>query len=162
VEAPAGQSKTTAEIDATVPKALNDIVMSALEIEPEKRLSSAREMAQQLEIWLGPSRELNDFLPAPGAPLTGSGRQEPRGVARGGASCISSVGPSKPAPAHAPVSVWCRLRQHHSDSVFDETLEPPLSVALEGASFISSYNRGRQENCRAVDRHRLENRRHGS
>src|SRR5579864_7891379 len=39
--------KPPAEIDVTVPKPLNDIVMSALEIEPEKRLSSAREMAQQ-------------------------------------------------------------------------------------------------------------------
>jgi len=35
------------------------------------------------------------------------------------------------------------------DSVFDETLEPPLSVALEGASFISSYNRGQAKKIAA-------------
>ncbi|HXJ88391.1 MAG TPA: protein kinase [Candidatus Binatia bacterium] len=29
-----------------------------------------------------------------------------------------------------------------SDPVFDETLEPAFNVAMEGASFISSYNRG--------------------
>src|SRR5579859_6038988 len=58
--------KPPAEIDVTVPKPLNDIVMSALEIEPEKRLSSAREMAQQLEIWLAPSAGSSTiFLPPP-------------------------------------------------------------------------------------------------
>src|SRR5215469_14533064 len=28
------------------------------------------------------------------------------------------------------------------DPVFDETLEPAFTVAMEGASFINSYNRG--------------------
>src|SRR5258707_11219307 len=63
------KAKPPAELDATVPKALNDIVMSALEIEPEKRISSAREMAQQLEIWLGPSAGSSTiFLPTPRTP----------------------------------------------------------------------------------------------
>src|SRR6266853_142175 len=60
------KAKPPSEIDATVPKPLSDIVMNALEIEPEKRLSSAREMAQQLEIWLGPSAGSSTiFLPTP-------------------------------------------------------------------------------------------------
>src|SRR5215470_2036161 len=38
--------KPPIEVEPTVPKALNDIVMKALEIEPEKRWTSAHEMAQ--------------------------------------------------------------------------------------------------------------------
>src|SRR5215470_8793913 len=49
-----------------IPKPLNDIVMKALEIEPEHRWASAREMAQQLEIFLGPiAGSSTIFLPAP-------------------------------------------------------------------------------------------------
>jgi len=146
------KAKPPAEIDATVPKALNDIVMSALEIEPEKRLSSAREMAQQLEIWLGPSAGSSTiFLPAPGAPAYWKWASGALGVSLVAALVVFRVwGPSKPAPAHAPVSVLVAdFANTTGDSVFDETLEPPLSVALEGASFISSYNRGQAKKIAA-------------
>src|SRR5258708_24617546 len=49
------KARPPAEIDATVPKPLSDVVTNALEIEPDKRLASAREMADRLELWLGPS-----------------------------------------------------------------------------------------------------------
>ena len=43
----------------------------------------------------------------------------------------------------APVSILVSdFTNETSDSVFDETLEPAFNVAMEGASFISSYNRG--------------------
>src|SRR5689334_20973889 len=52
-------------------------------------------------------------------------------------------GPKAPPAAHAPLSVLVADFQNGtSDSVFDGTLEPAFSLALEGASFISSYNRG--------------------
>jgi serine/threonine protein kinase/tetratricopeptide (TPR) repeat protein len=42
-----------------------------------------------------------------------------------------------------PVSILVAdFRNETSDPVFDETLEPAFNVAMEGASFISSYNRG--------------------
>src|SRR5258708_38687422 len=44
-----------AEAESGVPVALSDIVSKCLEIDPEKRFASAREITQQLEIWLGPS-----------------------------------------------------------------------------------------------------------
>src|SRR5215470_3856529 len=47
--------KPPVEVDPEVPKALSDIVMKALEIEPENRWANAGEIAQQLELWLGPS-----------------------------------------------------------------------------------------------------------
>src|SRR5882724_5645044 len=43
------------EVDPSIPKPLSDIVAKAMEIEPADRFASAGEMAQQLEIWLGPS-----------------------------------------------------------------------------------------------------------
>src|SRR6266446_3899783 len=55
-------------LDPTVPQALSNIVVKALEIEPKNRFTSAREMAQQLEVWLGPSAESETiFLPAKGS-----------------------------------------------------------------------------------------------
>src|SRR5215475_6144861 len=42
-----------------------------------------------------------------------------------------------------PVSILVSdFSNETSDPVFDETLEPAFNVAMEGASFISSYNRG--------------------
>src|SRR6266436_5416373 len=139
------KAKPPAEIDTTVPKPLNDIVMSALEIEPEKRISSAREMAQQLEIWLGPSAGSSTiFLPTPRTPAYWKWASAALGVLLVGAVVAFRLrSPSKPAPTHAPVSVLVAdFTNSTGESVFDETLEPPLGVALEDASFISSFNRG--------------------
>jgi tetratricopeptide (TPR) repeat protein len=138
------KAKPATEIDATVPKPLNDIVMSALEIEPEKRLSSAREMAHQLEIWLGPAAGSSTiFLPAPRTPAYWKWASATLGVLLVVALVAFRLrGPSKPAPVHAAVSVLVAdFTNSTGEAVFDETLEPPLSVALEDASFISSYNR---------------------
>jgi eukaryotic-like serine/threonine-protein kinase len=49
-------------VDPAIPQVLNDIVVKALEIEPEKRFASAREMAHILEIWLGPSAESSTII----------------------------------------------------------------------------------------------------
>jgi serine/threonine protein kinase/tetratricopeptide (TPR) repeat protein len=138
------KAKPPIEIEATIPKPLNDIVMSALEIEPEKRLASAREMAHQLEIWLGPSAGSSTiFLPAPRAHAYWKWASAALGVLLvGSLVAVRLRGPSKPAPVHAGVSVLVAdFTNSTGDAVFDETLEPPLSVALEDASFISSYNR---------------------
>ncbi len=44
--------------------------------------------------------------------------------------------------AHRPVSVLIAdLENRTGDAVFDGTLEPILTLAMEGASFVSSYNR---------------------
>jgi eukaryotic-like serine/threonine-protein kinase len=55
-----------------------------------------------------------------------------------------------PAVAHGPVSVLLAdFENKTGDVVFDGTLEPMLSVALEGAPFISSYNRGQAKKIAA-------------
>src|SRR5215471_13642224 len=139
------------QLEPDLPPALNDIVVKALEIEPEKRFARAREMAHQLEMWLGPSAESSTvFLPAP--------RTHHWKWASAGLGVLLVValvalrfkGPAKPVAAHAPVSVLVAdFANTTGDSVFDETLEPPLSVALEDASFISSFSRNQAKKIAA-------------
>jgi len=51
--------------------------------------------------------------------------------------------PGPPRP-HAPVTVMIAdFNNHTGDPIFDRTLESTLKLALEGAGFISAYDRGR-------------------
>ena len=137
--------KPPIEIDPSVPKPLSDIVMKALEIEPETRWASAREMANQLEIWLGPSGDSSTiFLPAPRA--AGYWKWASAGLAVllvAGLLVFRLKFIAKPKLAHPPVSVLVAdFTNHTGDPIFDDTLEPMFNVALEGASFINAYSRG--------------------
>lgn len=133
------------EVDSSVPQVLSDIVVKALEINPEKRFASAGEMSQSLELWLGPSAHSSTIF-----------LESPRTTAHwkwiiGGTAIliIVAVGswwlkrPARPQPPHAPVSVLVAdFTNYTGDPIFDDTLEPMFNVALEGASFINAYNRG--------------------
>ena len=140
------------KLEPSLPLLLNDIVIRALEIEPEQRFASAQEMANQLEIWLGPSAESSTiFLPAPRT--TQYWKWASAGL---GALLIVSLvafrlkGPAKPLPVHTPVSVLVAdFANTTGDSIFEETLEPPLGVALEDASFITSFNRNQAKKIAA-------------
>src|SRR5712691_7833445 len=137
--------KPPVDVDPTIPKPLNDIVMKALEVEPEDRWARAREMAHQLEIWLGPSADSSTvFLPAPR--ITAYWQWASAALAL---LLVASVigfrlkGPRKPNTVHPPVTVLVAdFTNHTGDPIFDDTLEPMFNVALEGASFINAYNRG--------------------
>jgi tetratricopeptide (TPR) repeat protein len=141
------QEKATPPIvaDPTLPQALSDIVVKALEIEPEKRLASAGEMAQQLEIWLGPiAGSSTVFLPAPRTSAYWKWAAAALAlVLVVGAIAFQLKGPRRPKAAHAPVSVLVAdFTNHTGDPIFDDTLEPMFNVALEGASFINAFSRG--------------------
>jgi tetratricopeptide (TPR) repeat protein len=134
------------EINPEVPKPLNDIVMKALEIQLTDRFSSAHEMAQQLEIWLGPSAGSSTiFVPAPRT-TTHHWKWASAGLAlllAGGGVAFWLKNPAKPKAPHAPVSVLVAdFTNHTGDPIFDDTLEPMFNVALEGASFVRAFNRG--------------------
>lgn len=134
------------QLDPSIPAALNSMVVRALEIEPDKRFGSAREMASQVEIWLGPTAGGSAiFLPDSRATTYWKFMSAGLGVLLSLAVVFGAFvwkGPRKPSPVHDPVSVIVAdFANTTGDSVFDETLEPPLSVALEDASFISSFNR---------------------
>src|SRR5262249_36712340 len=135
--------KPPIDVDPAVPKALNDIVMKALEIEPESRWASAREIANQLELWLGPSADSSTiFLPA--ARATGYWKWASAGLAAllvVGVVAFRLYNP-KPKAVHPPVTVLVAdFTNHTGDPIFDDTLEPMFNVALEGASFINAYDR---------------------
>ena len=132
-------------VDPTVPKPLSDIVMKALELEPETRWQSAMEMAQQLELWLGPSAGGSAiFLPAPRTRSYWKWASAALAVLLiGTVIALRLRGPSKPKLAHAPVTVLVAdFTNSTGDPNFDETLEPMFNIALEGASFVNAYDRG--------------------
>src|SRR5579862_7554009 len=151
-----------AELDPTIPKVLSDVVMKCLEIDRDYRFSTAREILEDLGHEMptsirtipptmiqpaGASRSLPGELPKPKA------RLQPwmwiaGGLALaivGAAAFIFRGGFSRaPAAAHAPMTVMIAdFTNHTGNSVFTGTLESTLKLALEGASFISAYNRAR-------------------
>lgn len=137
--------KPPIEVDPAVPKPLNDIVMKSLEIKPEDRWGSAHEMVQQLEIWLGPSAGGSTiFLPASrGAAYWKWASATLAVLLVAGLLVFRLKYPRKPKPAHPPVSVLVAdFTNHTGDPIFNDTLEPMLNIALEGASFINAYSRG--------------------
>ena len=136
------------QLDPSVPAYLSEIVARCLEIDPNARFQSARELHDALESWqkgsgatvrLRTVRWVRQGLrgwrwAAAGAAL----------VALGAAAFVMrSRLTLKPVTAHAPVNVLVAdFTNHTGDPVFDNTLEPMFNVALEGASFINAYNRG--------------------
>src|SRR5579859_2682516 len=138
------KAKPLCELDQAIPKPLSDIVAKAMEIEPADRFASAGEMAQQLELWLGPSAGTSViYVPAPHK------RAYWKWVSAGLAVMLVLAGVAfrfanlKPKAAHAPVSVLVAdFTNHTGDPIFDGTLEPMFNVALEGASFVNAFSRG--------------------
>src|SRR5690242_3668793 len=139
------KAKPLCEVDPAIPKPLSDIVAKAMEIEPADRFASAGEMAQQLELWLGPSSGTSViYVPA------AHKRTYWQWVSAGLAAVLVIAGVAyrfanpKPKAVHAPVSVLVAdFTNHTGDPIFDGTLEPMFNVALEGASFINAFNRGK-------------------
>jgi eukaryotic-like serine/threonine-protein kinase len=131
-------------VDPTLPQALSSIVVKALEIQPENRFATAGEMAQQLEIWLGPTAGSSTiFLPAKGGGAYWKWALAALAVLLMLAVVSFRVYKPKPRVAHPPVSVLVAdFTNHTGDPIFDDTLEPMFNVVLEGASFVNAYNRG--------------------
>ena len=132
-------------VDPTLPQALSAIVVKALEIEPAQRFATAREMAEQLEMWLGPSPGSSTIiLPAPRISAYWKWASATLAILLVGALiALRLKNISKPKTPHAPVSVLVAdFTNHTGDPIFDNTLEPMFNVALEGASFINAFNRG--------------------
>jgi len=139
------KAPTPVVVDRILPQALSDIVAKALEIEPKNRFASAREMAQQLEIWLGPSQGGSTIIvPAPRTAAYWKWASAVLAVLLVAAVIAFRLkGPFKPKAAHPPVSVLVAdFTNHTGDPIFDDTVEPMFNVALEGASFVNAFSRG--------------------
>ncbi|HEV3481298.1 MAG TPA: serine/threonine-protein kinase [Candidatus Acidoferrales bacterium] len=140
------------QLNPAVPQTLSDIVAKCLEIQPQDRFQTAREMYDALEAWKNGAA-----APIWIRTLRSARRSLRRRDVKLSAAAVGAVvalllvavityqlkKPSKPAVAHAPLSVLVAdFTNSTGDPIFDDTLEPMFNVALEGASFINAYNRG--------------------
>src|ERR1700687_1147346 len=141
------------EIDKNVPGTLSNIVSKCLERDPALRYQTSNELLNDLRAWQGKSgtakvsasstrmwmnrlRELSWSRIAPVVLLLV--------VMVAATAWYFSRRTNVAMVAHAPISVLVADFQNNtSDTLFDETLEPMVNVALEGASFINAYNRSR-------------------
>lgn len=133
------------ELDKTIPQPLSDIARKCLEIDPQKRFASAAELLQHIEMWQGPAAGTR-IIAAPTAawPAYTKWVAASLGVAviAGILFFRSRISPLPVGP-HPPVTLLIAdFDNKTGDPVFDGTLEPMLGIALEGAPFISSFNRG--------------------
>ncbi len=141
--------KAPTEFDPSLPPDMVRVVMKCLEIDPRRRYQTAKELVYDLDAATGghaKGKTLHLRLVETITP-----RWISFSVAAGIAAFLLIVGvivyrlkspPTANAP-HAPVSVLVAdFTNHTGDPIFDDTLEPMVNVALEGASFINAYNRG--------------------
>jgi serine/threonine protein kinase/tetratricopeptide (TPR) repeat protein len=140
------------DIDRTIPGPLSDIVSKCLESDPLKRYQSAEDLVADLRAWQGHTGF--QTISAPTAPRESSAKKSswPRvaiastvaiALAAGSIWYFTNKRYAATPVAHGPVSVLIGdFANHTGDSVLDNTLEPMLGVAMEGASFINVYSRG--------------------
>src|SRR6266404_5862113 len=137
-----------AELDASIPKGLSDIVSKCLERDLNLRYQSAQEILADLDAWQG-KRPISASVVMP---VQAPPRAVPwKWIAIAAAALLLLVGTPivvqrfmhKTPTQHAPVSVLVAdFTNHTGDPIFDDTLEPMFNVALEGASFVNAFSRG--------------------
>lgn len=142
---------------APIPRPLNDIVMKCLTTEPGERYQTAQELFYDLEAWLGPTpgtlpqatRTAVRTVAQPKRRLLPAAVTWKR-IAAGFAVLLVAVAgvllrdKFRPAPAGPPKPVTVIVADFNNatgDPVFDGTLEPMVRIALEGASFVSAFDR---------------------
>ena len=138
------KAKPLCEVDPAIPKPLSDIIAKAMEIEPADRFANAGEMAQQLELWLGPSSGTSViYVPTPHKRAYWKWVSAGLAVLLVMGAVAFRFANTKPKAAHAPISVLVAdFTNHTGDPIFNDTLEPMFNVALEGASFVNAFSRG--------------------
>jgi tetratricopeptide (TPR) repeat protein len=128
------------------PAELKRIVRRCLEKAPEKRFPSAREVASELESYGAALAQAEEAARAHGVFRRRLGIVV-LAIAVLGAGLLIWKRPMGPTPApvgaaHPPLTMLVAdFKNSTSDAVFDATFEPILRLALEGAPFITAYNR---------------------
>ena len=148
------------EVERSVPSVLSAIVSKCLERGPADRYQSAQQLLDDLAAFQGRSPGGASVVSATLKPkrsgwIGAATAKQKRSLWIGAAAfgllvLAAALGwfftrerrPAISGP-HAPVSVLVAdFENKTSDAVFDGTLEPAFTVAMEGASFITSYSRG--------------------
>ncbi len=141
------------DVDKNIPGVLSNIVSKCLEKDPALRYQSAEGLLSDLRAWQGKSAGSRVSVTSAGLWMNRVRELSWARIALIAVLLIAAMGGvawyagrSRPpaVTAHAPVSVLVADFQNNtSDPLFDDTLEPMFNVALEGASFINAYNRGK-------------------
>ena len=142
-----------ADIDKHIPGTLSNIVCKCLEKDPANRYQSAVELDKDLRAWKGSGGKkvsassmrlrMNRIRELPWLRLAVT-LALIVAIAIGAAwFAIKKQQAAKSTGAHVPVSVLVGdFANYTGDPVLDNTLEPMLGEALEGASFINAFGRG--------------------
>jgi tetratricopeptide (TPR) repeat protein len=131
-----GPARPPIEADPAIPKALSEIVAKCMAMDPAARYRSSGELLHALQVWRGvvPKGGLTrtwKWITASLAALL---------VVAGGIATREIL--NKPPPKQKTVTLLVADFQNTTgDPLFDGTLEPMFSIAMEGASFINAYNR---------------------
>jgi tetratricopeptide (TPR) repeat protein len=139
-----------ADVDKKIPGSLSNIVAKCLEKDPANRYQNAGELDADLRAWQSSGGKkvsasslrlrMNRMREIPWTRYAVAGVLLVA-IAAGIGWFVARRQPAKSA-AHGPVSVLVGdFENHTGDPVLDNTLEPMLGVALEGASFINVYGR---------------------
>ena len=126
------------EVDPTIPVAVERIVMRCVQPDAADRFATSRELEGEFA-----------KLDAHGVPLPLAKRITWMQATAAGVAMVVLLGTTYwsargPAVAvkHEPVSILITdLKNETGDKTFDRALEPMLKLALEGAGFISAYDR---------------------
>ena len=136
------------ELDASIPLQANQVIMKCLEPVPDNRYQSVKEILQDLEV----------FDPEKKVGALGRVKVRLRKVSRyrNWAALAALVlmtaivglilrdrsAVPKATVAHAPETVLIAdFSNHTGNPIFDGTLEPVVKLGLEGAGFITAYDR---------------------
>ena len=126
-------------VDATIPEPIERIISRCLDPDPAKRYQTTPELAAEL----ARLDERGKLLPL-------ARRLTPRLVVATALGVLALLGGTHfatrravaPPVQHAPVSVLIAdFSNSTADPTLSRTLEPTLKLALEGAGFISAYDR---------------------
>lgn len=134
-------------VEKTVPRTLSAIVSRCIEPKPADRYQSMAEVLADLEAYQPSSRSVATTV------IRRPARFETSIYKYLALACILLLAItgvvvfknriSSTSKVQSPVSILVSdFSNETSDPLFDETLEPAFNVAMEGASFISAYNRG--------------------
>jgi len=142
--------------DRTIPASLANIVAKCMERDPKQRYQSTTDLLHDLEAWQGNRAGATLGFNASVGPWARTLPWPIIGIVSAVVvlaisgyllrdRLFSPAGSAAKGPVNAaPVSVLVADFQNNtSDPIFDGTLEPMFNVALEGASFIDGFNRGK-------------------
>jgi tetratricopeptide (TPR) repeat protein len=136
-----------------LPDYLVRVIMRCLEVDPAKRYQSAGDILADLDAQRAPTQAGSRIIVVPatvvkwwyvwgGAAillLAGALALPP---VRGWISSFAGGASKSTAQAKAVTVLVADFSNEAGDSVFDGALESPFTIAVEGASFISTYKRG--------------------